>query len=275
VKRAKLLMAILPIVVLAASCGTGVNAEPPFEVSSAVVSHETTQDISVWAPDAEGSWPVVYALHGTGGSRQDLVETATALASQGVVVFAADYRSAAPEYWEQDAECGYRYALSIAEEYGADLDQPVTSFGWSLGATLVLEGSLNDAAYGPGGTYEECLSGTPRADVTVAVSGCHYEYQGQTFVFDPNASRWTNQEANLVLVAGKDDAICQAWQSKDATAALRSAGFDVELVEIADASHFTVIFHDVVDNEWTTLPDDPAGTEVVQTILDAIDAARG
>ena len=75
-----------------------------------------------------------------------MAETAKALASQGVVVFAADYRSTAPEHWERDAECGYRYARSIAAEYGGDLDQPVTSVGFSLGATLVLEGSLSDAA---------------------------------------------------------------------------------------------------------------------------------
>jgi acetyl esterase/lipase len=118
VKHALVLIAFLAMVVLAAGCGAGVDAEPPFEVSSAVISHETTQDISVWAPEADGSWPVVYALHGIGGSRQDLAETAMALARQGVVVFAADYRSATPEHWEQDAECGYRYALSIAEEYG-------------------------------------------------------------------------------------------------------------------------------------------------------------
>ena len=267
-------IAIVTMVVLTASCGTGGDAEPPFGVSSTVVSHETTQDITVWAPEVEGSWPVVYALHGIGGSRQDLAEIAIALASQGVVVFAADYRSATPEHWEQDAECGYRYARSIAEEHGGDLDQPVTSFGWSLGATLVLAGSLTDAAYGPGGTYQECFSGASRADVTVVVSGCHYEYQGQRFDFDPNTPWWTNRETDLVLVAGEDDAICAAWQSKDATAALRSAGFDAELVEIARANHFTVIFHDVVDDEWVTLPDDPAGAEVVRTIFEAIDAAR-
>jgi acetyl esterase/lipase len=273
-KRAKLRVTVVLLVGFAAGCGSGGDGEPPFEVSSVVVSHETTRDISVWAPDSDGSWPVVYALHGTGGNRQDLAETASALARQGVVVFVADYRSAEIEHWAQDAECGYRYARSIADEYGGDLDRPVTSVGYSLGATLVLGGSLNDAAFGPGGTYQECFSGAPRADVTVAVAGCHYEYEGQVFDFDPNTPLWTNHETDLVLVAGENDDLCAAWQSKDAAAALQSAGYEVNLLEIAGANHFTLIFHDLVNDEWVTLPNEPAGQETVQAILDAIAAAE-
>jgi alpha-beta hydrolase superfamily lysophospholipase len=144
-----------------------------------------------------------------------------------------------------------------------------------LGATLVVAGSLNEAAYGRGGTYEECFSGAPRPDVALALSGCHYEYQGQRLDFDPNTPSSTNRDTDLVLVAGEDDTICAAWQSEDATAALQSSGHGAKFVKIADANHFSVIFHNVVDDEWITLPDDPAGTEVAQTILAAIDAARG
>ena len=32
-----------------------------------------------------------------------------------------------------DAECGYRFARSIAAEHGGDLDQPVTFVGLVLG----------------------------------------------------------------------------------------------------------------------------------------------
>jgi alpha-beta hydrolase superfamily lysophospholipase len=273
-KQTRFLVLLAVTSLIATNCGSGSDEGPPFEVSSAVVSHPTTRDISVWAPETDGSWPVVYALHGRGGSRQDLAETAIALARQGVVVFAADYRSSDAENWEQDAECGYRYMLSIAEDYGGDLDQPVTSVGYSLGATLVLEGGLNDATYGPGGSYDKCFSGAPRADVTVAVAGCHYEYQGQTFDLDPNNSRWTNEETDLILVAGTDDPVCEAWQSQDATAAFRSAGYDANLVEIDGANHFTLIFHDLVDGEWLTLPDEAAGMEAVRAILDAIGAAQ-
>ena len=45
------------------------------------------------AHDAEGSWPIVYALHGTGGTGDGLAATASALASHGYVVFSPTWRS--------------------------------------------------------------------------------------------------------------------------------------------------------------------------------------
>ena len=44
-------------------------------------------------------------------------------------------------------------------------------------------------------------------------------------------------------------------------------------MEIAGGNHLTVIFHDFIDGEWLTLPDDPTGAAVVETILEAIDLA--
>jgi hypothetical protein len=95
----------------------------PFEVASTVVSHETTQEISVFAREAEGSWPVAYMFHCYDCDRQDSAEMGKQLASHGMVVFVPDYRSTdAPVTREQDLECAYRYARSIAPEYGGDLD---------------------------------------------------------------------------------------------------------------------------------------------------------
>jgi hypothetical protein len=249
----------------------------PFEVIAKVVSHETTQDISVWAPDAEGAWPVVYALPGAGGRGQDFAEIGKVLASQGVVVFAADYRFDAwiegrVQDFESDAECGYRYARSIAEEYGGDLSLPVTFTGHSSGATLGLLGGLNNASYGPDGSYDECFAGVPRPDLIVPLEGCYYEHEGVKFGFD--MSTFENQAADLVLVVGTDDEVCEPWQSQDATADLQAVGYNAKLVEIDGANHLTVILHDFIDGEWLTLPGHPAGMEVVQTILDAIEAAR-
>jgi hypothetical protein len=102
-------------------------------VTTTVVSHETTLDIAVWAPDAEGPWPIVYALHGLGGKGQDLAVTATELASHGNVMFAPDWGS------EQTAECSYRYSVSIAEDCGGDPDQPITAIGHSAGASAIRE----------------------------------------------------------------------------------------------------------------------------------------
>ena len=92
----------------------------------------------------------------------------------------------APEWGsEQTAECSYRYGLSIAEEYGGDPNQPVTYPGHSLGAEAIHVGGLDDAAYGPGGTYDECFEGGARPSLLVPISGCHYEYEDDTVTGEP------------------------------------------------------------------------------------------
>ena len=66
------------VVLLLAACGGGSG---PRAVMSDVVSASTTQDMSVFAPQDEGSWPVVFALHGLDGSRTDMTELGTRLAA--------------------------------------------------------------------------------------------------------------------------------------------------------------------------------------------------
>jgi len=241
----------------------------PFEVTTTVVSHETTRDIYVWAPDVDGAWPIVYALHGMGGSGQDLAATATELASHGNVVFAPDWDVFAPDWGSgQTTECSYRYSLSIAGGFGGDPNQPITYIGHSIGAESILFGGLDDAAYGPGGTYDECFEGGARPSMLVPISGCHYE-DG----FEPVA--YSDQGVEIVLVVGTEDALCESWQSQDATNDLQAAGYDARLVEVEGGTHFTVIFYDLVDGiRLTLIPDHPVGMEVVQTILDAIETAQ-
>jgi hypothetical protein len=243
-------------------CSTG---DDTFEVTSTIVSHETTGDVWVWAPDTEGAFPIVYALHGTGGQGHDFDVIASELARHGVVVFAPDWGS------EKTAECSYRYGISIADEYGGDVDQPITYIGHSLGASAILVGGLDDATYGPGGTYDECFEGGPRPSVLVPISGCHYEYQGNEYGFEP--VEFSNQDVEIVLMVATDDTVCEAWQSQDATDVLQAEGYNARLVELEGGNHFTVIFHDLVNDEWLTLPDDPTGAAVAQTILDAIESA--
>lgn len=260
---------------LAAACADSDSHGEGFDVTSQVVSHETTQDILVLAPDAEGPWPVVWAMHGVGGTGEDMAETATRLAAEGFVVFSPTFRTDLNTQEGSleavlDAECGYRFARSIAAEHGGDLDQPVTFVGWSLGASFVLQGGLTEQI-DPSGEIVSCFTEVPRADVIVAVSGCHYEFEGAQFDFD--VSGWGNKDADVVLLAGNEDTICAAWQSEDATAELRSAGYNVDLVMLEGANHFAPIFHDLVDGEFVVVADDPAGEQTVEVILDTI-AAR-
>ena len=277
--RLKTGMTVLALLTsLVAGCGSDAASETLHGVTSTVVSHETTQEIAVFAPEADGRWPVVLALHGLGGSWQDWAQAATTLAGKGVVVFVPNGRTtAAVEQgrWadlQKDTECAYRFVHTIAADYGGDLEQPVAVAGHSLGATGALQIGLDERMFGPGGSYGTCFTGTPRPDVIVPIAGCHYEYDGNWFGF--NTTGFANQQASVVLVAGEEDEICAAWQSRDAHADLEEGGYDVSLVEINGANHFTVIFHDLVDGEWMTVPDDPAGRQVVLAILEAIAAAQ-
>jgi pimeloyl-ACP methyl ester carboxylesterase len=266
-------IALVLVLLVAASCGSAGDAVPRYDVATSVVSHEATQDITVWAPEAEGSWPVVYAVHGFGADRSRWDVTGPELASRGLVDFATDYRSKEPQFLEQDIECGWRYAASISDSYGGDLEQPITFVGHSMGATMVFVAGLNEAAYGPGGTYDECLTAAPMPDVIVPISGCLYEFGDVRTDFASRVSTMSNRDVDVVLVAGSVDEACESWQSEDATQDLLAEGYNARFVEINGADHFAVIYNDLVDGEVVTRPDEPAGDEVVQTILDAIDAA--
>jgi acetyl esterase/lipase len=248
----------------------------PYEVVTDVVSHEDTQDIHVWAPATEGSYPTVYAMHGTGGFGANWDIIGAALAAEGVVVFATDYHStdAATGRFDRiaaDLECGYRYAREITTEYGGDLDQPFVNVGHSLGAELGVSGALNEEVFGPGGTYDTCFTGAERPDAVVAIAGCYYEYDGRQWPFDTAA--YGTGDASIVFVAGEDDEVCPSWQSEDAAEAFAAAGFDATYHEVPGATHLTLIGHDLVDGEWLTLADHPAPAEVAKVVLATIDSA--
>jgi dienelactone hydrolase len=243
-------------------------------VTSEVVSHEATKDMLVVAPDAEGRWPVIVAFHGIGGTGQDMAEIATRLAREGSVVFAPTYGTdiTTQEGIDRaavDAECGYRFARSIAAEYGGDLDQPVTFVGWSLGASTALGIGLTEEI-DPTGEFVSCFGHVPRPDIIVAISGCHYE-GGQLDFVDTEA--WGNKEADIVLLAGEKDTNCPPWETEDAAAEMRSAGYEVNLSMLDGADHFAPVFHDLQDGQFVVVANDPAGERTVEVILDAI-AAR-
>jgi dienelactone hydrolase len=263
---------------MAAGCG---ESDSAYDVTTQVVSHESTRDIQLFEPRGEGPWPVVFALHGINGSGEDMTEIGTRLASNGLLVFAPTYRSDLTTNeglleTVVDVECAYRYARSIAAEHGGDLEQPMTFVGWSMGATLALQGGLTDEI-DPEGQIVSCFPEVPRADVIVAISGCHYDFdfdEGAVVeFFDP--SSWGNEDAEVVLIAGDEDTNCPPRHSEDAAAELRSRGYATELVMLDGADHFAPIFHEYVgDDRMVPVDDDPAGERTVEAILDAVSAAE-
>ena len=260
---------------LLSSCARDSGSEDgEFHVTSEVVSHEATKDMRLFAPDAEGPWPLIVAFHGVGGTPEDMAEIATRLAREGNLVFAPTYPTdittqEGVDRAAVDAECGYRFARSMAAEYGGDLDQPVTFVGWSLGASAALAIGLNEDI-DPTGEFVSCFGQVPRPDIIVAISGCHYEGGQLDFI---DTEPWGNKEADIFLLAGEKDTNCPAWETEDAAAEMRSAGYEVDLVMLDRADYFGPIFHDLQDGQFVVVADDPARERTVEVILDAI-AAR-
>ena len=56
-----------------------------------------------------------------------------------------------------------------------------------------------------GRTYGACFEGAVRTSVIVPISGCHYEFDGQKFGFDPVA--YSEQDVEIVLVVGAEDSL--------------------------------------------------------------------
>lgn len=245
-----------------------------------------TQEIVVWAPDAEGPWPVVMFLAGWEGKGIHYAQTAEMLAGQGVVVFAPDYRSKdiVTADWKnpyRDAECAYRHIRTVASEYGGDIDQPITISGHSLGANIAMTLVLFESEFGSDGPFSSCPAQVPRPDQVVELAGCHFKsgVDGSEFPFTPKTSGWTHFDAPIHLVVGSDDTVCEPWQSEEAAATLAVDGYEnVELTVIDDADHFDVMFMGYEgDNEWYepggewfAKPNDPGGVAAVQAILDTI-----
>lgn len=264
--------AFVVLVSLLAACGDDGSEDDGFDVTSGVVSDGTIPDMLVFEPEAEGPWPVVVAMHGIDGEGRDMAELGTHLAREGAVVFVPTYRTdmSTEESREQaglDLECAYRLARSVAAEHGGDLDRPVAFVGWSLGATAALVLGLTDDL-DPSGDLP-CHSPVPRPDVIVAISGCHYEWEGRPsdLIDVPSLG---NRGADVVLVGGEDDTNCPAQQTEDLATELRASGYDPDLVMLEGANHFAPVFHDLVDGQWTVVPDEPAGERTVEVVMDAI-----
>ena len=242
------------------------------------IEHELTTAIHVWAPDAAGAYPIAFALHGTGvdfGRDWDVI--GSALAREGIVTFAPDYhasdwKTGDLERVTREAECGYRYARQVADRYGGNLDEPVIFMGHSIGGTYALTGGLGIDRFGPSGDFDECFEGVPRPELIVPISGCHVQAAGMTF--DPRPAVYGSGDATVLFVGAEHDNVCPAWQSVEASEAFSEAGLDATSLVIPDATHMSLLGHEVVDDEWVTLLDDPAASAVVDAITEAVDRLR-
>lgn len=264
------------------------DAKYPVVLTEGVTGPDT-MDIAVWAPEADGLWPIAIVFHGFGSQGIHYADMASLLASQGVVVFAPDYRSTlipTPQWRSayRDAECAYRYIRTIASEYGGSIDVPITVVGHSIGASVGMSLVLDELTFSPEGPFDGCPGDVPRPDYLVAMSGCHYENQfGLTFPFTPAEFGWAHLDADIRLVVGSEDKVCEPWQSQDAETQLIADRYSlVDLTVIDDTDHFSIIFTGYEngpwhspDVEWIALPNDPGGIAAVEIVLDTVDGELG
>ncbi len=172
---------LLSAALLAVGCGGGHARSREIPVTSQLGLMLSTRDIHCRRTAGQRcAWPTVIALHGIGGSGQDMGEFATRLARAGTVAFAPTYRSdlaTADRLNEasQDIVCGYRFARTTASQHGGDLAQPVTALGWSLGANFAVLGGLSPAT--GSSPDHRCPGDKNPPDVIVGISGCYYEYE--------------------------------------------------------------------------------------------------
>ena len=271
VRRALILGALLPV---ALACGSGSGKD--MSVSTRAISDPTAPHLRVVAPDRQGSWPVVLALHGNGGTGEDMLPLATRLARSGAVVFVPTYNtdfSTADGLTRagDDISCAYGIARRDAHRYGGDLSEPVTVVGWSLGADLAILGGLgplNDPSSG------RCPGEVIRPDVVVALSGCYYGFDGKQVTWFDDLTGWTPPNVAVRLVSGDRDTTCPGWQTDRLAQSLRTAGYRVAVTRLEGADHGAPVFRGQRDGQWRVLTRDPAGDRTVGLILEAIHTAR-
>jgi acetyl esterase/lipase len=213
----------------------------------------------VYAPAEEGPWPVVVIAPGTGSGKGYAHDWATAMASQGVVVFAVEYEIGAPQTPLPHLNCAARYVRDVADEYGGDPSH-VTLLGYSLGAIFGAPVSLGVDELPP-----TCLASEDAAipDAFVGYEG-FYGVGNEYLAEEAAAAGWPDA---TTLVGGNPDLVVRLIHgglsedpvatSEEFTQILADAGYDVEFMVVEGAAHTGV-----------GSADSPAFDVIVDTTLD-------
>ena len=106
--------------------------------------------LNVYAPRKTGLWPVVVVLHGSGMTKEGMINGfSKAIAERGALVFTPTWRSDPPSaaaeitYGVEDVACAIRFARAKAAEYGGISSRLIVisySAGGAAGAIITLTG---------------------------------------------------------------------------------------------------------------------------------------
>ena len=220
------------------------------------------------AGTAGGPWPLIVAIPGGPaplGVRAGLSGLALALAAQGALVVAADYRSLPsqdagfPQTFE-DVACAVRTARALAARYGGDPTH-VTLVANSLGGWPGAVVAFSPQPFPLDATSCLAQSGTARPDAFVGVAGIYSLDQidpgyldgffggsretapGAWATGDPYAIVTANRDEpiGVTLVGGTRDQTVPLASTQLFTGYLRAAGYAARLVIVPGATHDSVL----------------------------------
>ena len=210
--------------------------------------------VTVFGPESVGSYPVVVLFHGGGwfgGAPTSTAPLAEFLASKGIVVFNATYRTQTGGYPESfdDVACALRYARANADNY-TTADGPVVLAGHSAGAHLASVVALAGDEFGSDCPAEE----TATADRFIGLAGPYdptlYRqvlpaFFGTRFENDP--APWeagsaysylgANSGLEMLLMHGDADELVPISSTRLFADVLAEAGYDVEMALVKGAHH--------------------------------------
>jgi len=230
--------------------------------------------LDIYVPAGPGPYPTVVLIRGgpSGiGGRVGLGGFATQLASNGLIVYNADYRDLAssgggyPEAF-QDVACAIRYARATAPNFGGN--GVVTLVGHSFGGFVGSVVALDPTEF-TGGCLEP---GSGRPDAFVGLAGNYdlsYNESDLAKFFGAGPSQTSTARASsdpfkyatglpipVRLIAGTSDESVDPEDSVELNAFLAAKGWDVSLNMVSHGTHMSIL-------------DGSAGGAVLQSIQSA------
>jgi len=231
------------------------------------VEHDVAYDtryppdtMDVYLPDdgATGR-PAVIFVHGggwSGGNKRDHSAHAMRLAEAGYVAFSIDYRlvpDGAYPAMMQDVACSIAVVRGRAAEWGLDPAR-IATMGYSAGGHLVsLLGVASDEADFAQSCVDDASRGGPPAavisgagpqdlrdwgavDAVIDLLGSEADHPERYALASP-ITHVSADAPPFLLIHGSSDLIVPVEQSRDMRDALRGAGAEARLLEIAGAGH--------------------------------------
>jgi len=240
-------------------CAVVVTSDVAYVDIETILTQEPLLD--VYAPEQDGPWPVVVIGPPRGQSKESAQDWATAITSEGAVVFAVDFEVGAPQTPQEHLNCAARYVRDVADDYGGDPSH-VTLMGSSSGAVFGMPVALGIDALPP-----MCLATEEAAspDAFVGYEG-YYGVGGDpgdlevTDWIDPTALVGQNPQLVVRLLHGDYEETREqdpVSQSEEFAELLADAGYDVEFSLVQGGAH-----------SGSYLPSSPAFDVIVNTTLD-------